>query len=128
MSQEKNVFIEPSAAGPTQKIGADGVITPGSAHEAKEGKVTNAGVRTVSVAHAGPRCPMCNESTLKMRMNRPAGKRAYCSNKSCSYDQGSIQVGVGGIKPNPMTTVIDGRGARGSGEVGVKIIKQSGPR
>lgn len=113
----KEVFVEPSAAGPSQ-----------NAHEAKEGKVTNPGVRTISTAHTGPRCPLCGESTLKMRMNRPAGKRAYCSNKSCNYDQSSIQVGANGIKQNPNTTIIDGRGARGSGEVGVKIIKQAGPR
>lgn len=103
-------FINPSAPGPTTK-----------AHEAKEGVVTNPGVRKVSTEISGPRCPMCGGNTLKMRMNRPAGKRVYCSNKSCRYDQTETP-GPNGLKTNPETKVVS---STSQGSKGVTIIRQS---
>lgn len=130
-----STFIEPSASGPSQKLEnhPDGTVhvTPGKAHEAREGSVSNPGVRTVSSATTGPRCPQCGESSLKMRMNRKAGERVYCSNKNCDYDQvSSVGSGDGRIKPNPrvQTKTVNSRGGASGEETGVKILRHTGPR
>lgn len=92
MAKDEGTFVEPSAAGPTQKLepNADGTthVIPGKAHEAKEGTVTNPGVRTTGVATDGAMCPSCKRTgTLKMHRNKPVGKRIYCSASDCNYDQ-----------------------------------------
>lgn len=120
---EEPIFIEPSAAGPTQKIGADGVVKPGKAHEARPGKVSNPGVRTVGTAATAPRCPQCGNASLKMRMNRKAGQRIYCT--VCPYDQANQDKNAEVVNVNPGTKIVTSRG-RESG--GVKIVKQTGPR
>ena len=120
-------FIEPSAAGPSQKLvnDPDGTVhvLPGKAHEAKEGSVSNPGVRTVSPATSGPRCPQCGESTLKMDTNKPEGQRIFCSNSSCGYKQGGGSMPVQNPSQRVTTT-----NSRGINDTGVKIVKQAGPR
>lgn len=91
MAKKDSVFIEPSAAGPTQKMvkQKDGstTVVPGKAHEARDGTVSNPGVKTLGSTGSGPQCPSCRRTgTLKMHMNKPAGRRIYCSHPECSYD------------------------------------------
>lgn len=115
----KKVFVEPSAAGPTQKLvhNKDGTthVIPGKAHEAQEGEVLNPGVRTAVTAQQGARCPACQSAgTLRMHPNKPEGKRIYCSSEGCSYDQSKPHNGIAN-----RTNIV------GSG---VKIIRQIGPK
>jgi Zn ribbon nucleic-acid-binding protein len=118
------VDVPTSAAGPSAKLrnDKDGTVhvEPGKAHEAKEGKVINSGVRTVAVGGSGSVCPGCSRSgTLKIRRNRPVGKRIFCS--ACGYDQGKENNGVGGV------TTVSARDTKiVSG--GVKIVRQRGPK
>lgn len=119
----KSTFVEPSAAGPTQKVGRDGVVNPGKLGQAQEGSVSNPGVRTLGSGATAPRCPACGSNTLKMRMNRKSGERVYCSNPECSYDQSS-QKKQGTINVNPETKVVTSRDGV-SGDRGVKVLRQS---
>jgi predicted RNA-binding Zn-ribbon protein involved in translation (DUF1610 family) len=125
MAEKKveSTFVEPSASGPVQKVGRDGVVSPGKLGQAQEGSVSNPGVRSVGTAATDPRCPSCGNSSLKMRMNRKAGQRVYCSNPECDYDQGT-QNKRGTVTVNPSTKVVSSsRGA--DGDRGVKVIRQS---
>lgn len=123
------VDVPTSAAGPEAqkqiKGGKPGevIMTPGSAHQAREGTVLSPGVKTVSSAGSGPTCPRCNRTgTLKMRMNKKLGHRVYCSAKDCSYDTSQENEGQSGTRsvsaPKPVSQSSDG----------VRILKQSGPR
>lgn len=112
-------FIEPSAAGPTQKLvpNKDGTthVIPGKAHEAQEGAVLNPGVRTVATAQEGARCPVCHTAgNLRMHPNKPEGKRIYCTAEGCTYDQSNTNSGA-----QDRTNIV------GSG---VKVLRQTGPK
>lgn len=118
------VDVPVSAPGPTHKMvnHKDGTthVVPGKAHEAREGVVTNPGVRTVSSGHSGPACPNCQQSGgLKMHMNKPVGRRIYCIH--CGYDQAKALDGVSGttsVSAKPRTEIT----------TGVKILRQRGPK
>lgn len=126
MAEEKEirkVFVEPSAAGPTQKVDREGVITPGKLGQPQKGKVLNPGVRSVGTTASSPSCPMCGQHSLKMRMNRPTGKRIYCSNPECNYDQ-HTQGRTNTLSANPETKIVTPRKESNGGK-GVKILRQT---
>lgn len=121
-SDRKPIFVEPSAAGPTQKMvqHKDGTthIIPGKAHEAREGAVSNPGVRTLGSAKSGPLCPSCRRSgTLRMHPDKPVGQRIYCSSPECGYDQAKRNQG---LDEKPRSTT------KGSSS-GVTILSQHRP-
>lgn len=124
---EKRVFVEPSAAASSSKLvnNEDGTthVVPGKAHEAREGTVTNPGVRSVGGVGSGPQCPVCH-STGKLRMhpNKPEGERVYCINPGCSYDQSKNHSGITDVKSK--VNVVD---TANRGGTGVKVLRQSGP-
>lgn len=119
----KEVFVNPSAAGSSSTIGRDGVVMPGKAHEAKEGKVTNPGVRTLASQANEPVCPSCkSRGTLKMRMNKKTGQRIACSN--CGYDPNKGLGESGVVTGGGSTKIVD---LHGEGKVrGVRIIRGRG--
>jgi hypothetical protein len=124
---DRMVDVPTSAATSSSKVGADGVVHPGKAHEAKPGAVINKGVRTVGVGAAGgPACPVCGKTnTLKIHMNKKVGERVYCSSPSCSYDQAKVQQhSEGGIHPNPDIRIMDGRGINPQ-QKGVRILSKN---
>lgn len=120
--ENKGVFIEPSASGPMQKVGRDGVVRPGKLGQAQKGAVTNPGVRHVGTGPSAPSCPFCGGHTLKMRMNVKTGERIYCSNPDCNYDQ-RTQKGKSTATVNPKTKVISSADPQGAS--GVKILRQN---
>jgi hypothetical protein len=121
--EPKSTFVEPSASGPMQKVGRDGVVSPGKLGQAQRGSVSNPGVRTVGTAATDPRCPSCGESSLKIRMNRRAGERVYCSNPKCEYDQATQKKGT--VAVNPTTRVVTARHGVGTDESGVTVLRQT---
>lgn len=50
--------------------------------------------RVVSIGGAEATCPLCRRSTLRMKMNRKAGQRVYCSSPDCNYDTAHSRSGV----------------------------------
>jgi ribosomal protein S27AE len=117
---DEPVFVEPSAAGPSQKLvpNDDGTthVVPGKSHEAREGKVSNPGVRSLGSGLTDPRCPHCGESSLKMHMNKPVGKRIFCT--KCPYDQAKE-----GGRINTINQDVNIVGQRGNEGKGVNIIR-----